>query len=407
MSRQSRREFLQQLVFRPKKEGLTNDVLVTVFLRGGADTLNMLIPYADDQYYLTRPTVSIAAPGKAKKGEEASLKIDALYSMHPRMAPLMPLFNSGKLAFIQGVGSDNPSGSHFEAQDQMEHGLAYGEKLGGGWLGRFLQTSGSKEHHSPLCAVCIGPAVNESLRGAPSASALRTVEDIRLRTTEREEFEVTRALSQLYGADATMLSRSGLDTLDLLHNLRTIRSSKYLPAAAANYPKGQFADGLREVARLIKAKVGLRIACLDLGGWDTHFFQGSAEGVQAENIDALSKGLAAFQADLSNCPTRVCTLVMTEFGRRTYENSSLGTDHGKAFAMIVMGSHIHGGTIYGSFSGLKQQEQDILGPSGLGVAIDYRSVFSEVLLSMTRGNSRSVFPNFQSEPIGFMPGRSS
>src|SRR6202034_222563 len=132
--------------------------------------------------------------------------------------------------------------------------------------------------------------------------------------------------------------------------------------------------------------------CLDFGGWDTHFFQGSAEGVQAQNIDALSKGLAAFQADLTDCPTRVCTLVMTEFGRRTYENSSLGTDHGKAFAIIVMGSHIHGGTIYGSFSGLKQQEKDILGPSGLGVTIDYRSVFSEVLLSMTRGNSRSVFP---------------
>lgn len=74
MSRQSRREFLQQLVFAPKKEGLTNDVLVTVFLRGGADTLNMLIPYADDQYYLTRPTISIRPPGRARKAKKLRSK---------------------------------------------------------------------------------------------------------------------------------------------------------------------------------------------------------------------------------------------------------------------------------------------------------------------------------------------
>jgi uncharacterized protein (DUF1501 family) len=395
-----RRDFLRQLAFAPRKTSDKATALVCVFLRGGADTLNMLIPTGDELYYSSRPTLAIAAPGKGKKADESALKLDQFYALHPRMAPLLDLYHGGKLAFIQGVGSDNPSGSHFEAQDQMEHGLAYGQKIGGGWLGRFLQQANVQ--HSPLCAVCIGPSVPESLRGAPSASAMRTVDDIQLHTTLQEQSVITNALAKLYGADASLLNRSGLDTLDLLNKLRDLKLVKYQPAAGADYPKGDFGSGLREIARLIKANVGLRVACLDVGGWDTHFFQGSAQGVQAENIDVLAKGLAAFQKDLGTAPGQVCTLVMTEFGRRTYENSSLGTDHGKAFAMMAMGSHIRGGTVYGAFPGLKQQESDVLGPSGLGIQFDYRSVFSEVLETMDSGHHDRVFPQFQSTRVGFI-----
>jgi len=401
MAKTSRRDFLRQLAFAPKKSADRADVLVCVFLRGGADTLNMLIPTSDDLYYSTRPTLAIPAPGKGKKAAESGLKLDDFYALHPRMAPLLDLYHGGKLAFIQGVGSDNPSGSHFEAQDQMEHGLAYGQKVGGGWLGRFLQQANGQQH-SPLCAVCIGPSVPESLRGAPSASALRTVDDIQLHATLKEQSVITAALAKLYGADTTLLNRSGLDTLDLVNKLHDLRLVKYQPAGGADYPKGDFGNGLREIARLIKANVGLRVACLDIGGWDTHFFQGTAQGIQAENIDVLSKGLAAFQTDLGTDPGKVCTLVMTEFGRRTYENSSLGTDHGKAFAMIAMGSHIRGGAVYGAYPGLKQQETDVLGPSGLKIETDYRSVFSEILESMDSGHHERVFPQFQSTRIGFV-----
>jgi len=400
MAKSSRREFLQRLAFSPEEKGGRADVLVCVFLRGGADTLNMLIPCQDDLYYSSRPTLAIASPNKAKKGNESALKLNDFYGLHPRMAPLLSLYRNGTLAFIQGVGSDNPTGSHFSAQDQMEHGLAYGQNTGGGWLGRYLQQADLQ--HSPLGAVTIGPSVSESLRGAPSASAIKSVNDIQLHATSKEQSTITAALAKMYGADTSPLNKSGLDTLELLKRLNDLRNHPYRAAAGVSYPGGDFGAGLREIARLIKGDVGLRVASIDLGGWDTHFFQGACEGLQAQNIDVLSKGLAAFQADIVGCAAKVCTLVMTEFGRRTYENSSLGTDHGKAFAMMAIGNHIRGGTIYGDYTDLMGQEADIMGPGGLSVKIDYRSVLSEILESMDPRGHDKVFYQFKASRVGFI-----
>jgi len=166
---------------------------------------------------------------------------------------------------------------------------------------------------------------------------------------------------------------------------------------------------LKEVSRLVKASVGLEVACLDLGGWDTHFFQGGSSGQQAELIGQLASGLAAFDADLTNYRDRVTTLVMTEFGRRVYENGSLGTDHGRGFAMLAMGQGINGGKVHGKWPGLAEEETpgsstlSLAGPSGLKVLFDYRSVLAEVL-SNTLGSRdvNQVFPNFHPEPVGLV-----
>ena len=139
----------------------SDPVLICVFLRGGADTLNMIVPYGDDRYYKLRPTLAI--PSKS------GVRLDDFFAFHPKLAPLYPIFADGRLAIVQGVGSDNVSGSHFEAQDQMEHGEAYGQSIGGGWLARFLRSGGGQQ--TPLSAIAIGPTIPESLRGAPAASA--------------------------------------------------------------------------------------------------------------------------------------------------------------------------------------------------------------------------------------------
>jgi len=166
---------------------------------------------------------------------------------------------------------------------------------------------------------------------------------------------------------------------------------------------------LKEVSRLVKARVGLEVACVDLGGWDTHFFQGGASGQQAELIGHLASGLAAFDADLINYRGRVTTLVMTEVGRRVYENGSLGTDHGRGFAMFAMGHGINGGSIHGKWPGLAEEDApgsntlNIAGPSGLKVLFDYRSVLAEVLSSsLGSGDVNQVFPNFHPEPVGLV-----
>jgi len=400
----TRRAFLRKLVLGSTDTSSatgTTRTLVCVFLRGGADTLNMFIPYADDRYYSLRPTIAIKRPTRGVA--DCAVRLNDFYALHPKLAQWLPIFQDGRLGIVQAVGSDNNSGSHFEAQDQMEHGESQNKAVNsGGWLGRHLQTR-AHSSQTPLSAVAIGPAVQESLRGAPHVSAISSISQIQLESPAHDPASVGKALSKLYGAEVGILSEPGRATLALLKRVEALRGQEYKPAGGAQYPESDFGSGLRETARLIKANVGLEVACIDLGGWDTHFFQGSVSGVQAEAIDQLSRGLAAFDTDIAKERHAVTTIVMTEFGRRVYENSSLGTDHGRGFALAAIGDHINGGTIHGAWPGLETGEVDILGPSGLTVNFDYRSVLAEVL-SGVAGNRQieAVFPHFTPKPVGLL-----
>jgi uncharacterized protein (DUF1501 family) len=409
-SRPSRRGFIRQLLLANESivPAAGERTLVCIFLRGAADTLNMVVPYGDDQYYKSRPTLAIPAPATNKDNDMAALRLDDLYAFHPKLRPLLPAFNEGRLGIVQAVGTDNPSGSHFEAQDQMEHGEAYGRIIGGGWLGRYLRTRGGVDL-TPLSALAIGSTIPESLRGAPTASAIESIDEVQIKTPLSDTGAVSSVLSAMYRAEVGVVSESGKTTLDLLKRVETLRGTEYKPEGGAVYADDSFAQGLKEVSRLVKASVGLEVACLDLGGWDTHFFQGGSSGLQAELIWQLASGLAAFDADLINYRDRVTTLVMTEFGRRVYENGSLGTDHGRGFAMLAMGQRIKGGKVHGKWPGLAEEESprsntlNIAGPSGLKVLFDYRSVLSEVLTNILGHRDVSqVFPNFHPEPVGLV-----
>ncbi len=375
-----------------------NHTLVCLFLRGGADTLNMFIPYGDDEYYRQRPTIGIARPSKG--GKDSALDLDGYYGLNPRMANLKQAFDEGRLAVVQGVGMDNPSGSHFECQDQMEHGEAFGETVGGGWLGRHLR-SRTGNRASSLSAVAIGSAMPESLRGAPAASVLESLEDLELKTRAGEPEEVARILARMYGGDASVLGKQGRETVDLLKRVRKIREKKYVPENGVDYPDDKMAQGLREIARLVKAEVGLEVACLDYGGWDTHFFQGALASFHGNKAEALANALDAFDRDLKSHRNRVTTVVMTEFGRRLYENASLGTDHGRGFAMMVMGGRAKGGSIHGPRPVMKNETAD--GPGGLRISHDYRSVLGEIVEGVT-GNTKldAVFPGAVKNKIGLV-----
>lgn len=391
----SRRGFLRQLVF-AQAPAPSKKTLVCIFLRGGADTLNMIVPHGDGEYYRNRPTLAIPAPGKRS---DAAIAIDDLYGFHPKLAALEPIFKEGRLGIVQAVGSDNPSGSHFEAQDQLEHGQSFGGSLGGGWLGRHLR-SRAGGGDSPLAAVSIGPSIAESLRGAPAATALRSIDELQLPHASANPVAVSRALAKMYQAEVGLISQQGKETLALLDRVERLRNKPYVPSNGAVYPNNPFGQGLREVARIIKASLGLEVACLDLGGWDTHFVQGASTGLQAANMEILAAGLAAFDADLSAQRERVSTLVMTEFGRRLYENGSGGTDHGRGCAYFAMGGGIAGGKVHGAWPGLKE-ESTLPGPGGLEVKIDYRSVLSEMLVNAV-GDAKldAVFTDFTPAPVG-------
>ena len=396
----TRRAFLSQLLVTaaPIVPDAGKHTLVCVFLRGGADTLNLLVPYADDRYYKGRSALAIRAPGK---GSESAVRLNDHYGLHPALSPMAPMFTDGRLSFVQGVGSDSPTGSHFEVQDLMEHGdSAKGEALGGGWLGRFLrERSGGKM--TPLSAIAIGTKLPESLRGAPSVSVLQTLEDIGIKSPSHKPEAAAAALAKLYGADVTMLGDQGRETLQLFNRVKTLEQGGYKPANGADYPKDEFGKGMREIARLIKARVGLEVACIDLGGWDTHFVQGGATGQQAARARILADTLAAFDADLQNERASVSVFVMTEFGRRLYENSSLGTDHGRGFASMLLSSKIKGGRVLGPWPCVEEETND--GPGGMKIRYDYRSVFSEVLRgTMGLSNADAVFPGLMAERVGLL-----
>lgn len=369
--------------------------LVHVFLRGGADTLNMFVPYADDRYHRLRPGLAIPA--------REAIRLNDHYALHPAMKPLEALFKSGRLGVVQSVGVDNTSGSHFDCQDQMEHGDSmHGTPAGGGWLGRFLRQQGST---SALSAIAVGTALPESLRGAPAASVFERLEDIGFKNT-RNTGDIVHVLETLYGADVSLLGRRGLETLDLFRRVSTLQGDGSKPENGAEYPGNTFGSGLREIARLIKAGLGLQVACIDLGGWDTHFFQGSTTGPQAERIQTLSEGLAALDTDLKDHRSRYTVMVATEFGRRIYENASLGTDHGRGFALMALGDRVKGGRVLGSWP--IQAEEDLNmntpGPGGLHAETDYRAVFAEVLRACFGASfdMGRIFPQAQLQAVGLM-----
>lgn len=402
----TRRALLSKLAFAtpPVIEDVSNHTLICVFLRGGADTLNMWVPYADDQYYKVRPSLAIKAPGT---GGDCAIKLNDRYALHPALQPLEAAFKEGRLGAVQSVGLDNDTGSHFECQDQMEHGdSAGGLAAGGGWLGRF-QRLRAREKQSPLSTVAIGTTLPESLRGAPTASVMEHLSDIAIKAPSGDPDAVVSALNKLYSSDVTLLGERGRETINLFKRVSALHDKTDDPENGAVYPKEAFGQGLREISRLIKARLGLEVACIDLPNWDTHFFQGNSTGQQAERIKTLAEGLAALETDLKAHRSRYTIMVTTEFGRRVYENASLGTDHGRGFAFMALGDKVKGGQVLGSWPIRTSDDVNVNtpGPGGLFLETDFRHVFAEVLrgsVGMSDDIATKLFPGFESLKVGLM-----
>lgn len=381
----------------PREETHT---LIHVFLRGGADTLNLWVPFADDQYYRLRPSLAI-------KASEA-IKLTDRYALHPAMKPMESMFKEGRLGAVQSVGVNNTTGSHFECQDMMEHGDTMdGTPAGGGWLGRYLRMR-AVDKQSPLSAVAIGTALPESLRGAPAVSVIERLDDIAIKTPSGDADAAVKALKAMYGADVTLLGGRGVETLDLFKRVSALQGKDYQPENGAVYPKDTFGSGLREIARLMKERLGLQVACIDLGGWDTHFFQGNATGQQAERIKTLADGIAALDADLKGHRGRYTVMITTEFGRRVYENASLGTDHGRGFTFMALGDRVKGGQVLGGWPITADDDVNVNtpGPGGLHLETDYRHVFAEVLrgsLGLSDAEvKQTLFPGLTPQVVGLM-----
>jgi uncharacterized protein (DUF1501 family) len=353
----------------------------------------MVVPHGDEVYYQQRPSLAIARPDDAKaEARLRAIDLDGFFGLHPALAPLMPLWKAGHLAAVQAVGSPDVSRSHFKAMELMERGLGHPDGPPSGWLGRHLATLDTS-NHSPLRGVSIGENVARSLQGAVPASALRSVADLHPASDPQAVDGMQSALAVLYsfGDPLDTLAGEAMRTLDAV---KALDPDRYQPANGALYPESEFGLGLRQVATLIKAEVGLEVVCLDLGGWDTHIAQGGSEGLMATLLSDLAQGLSAFYLDVADRTDRLTTVVMSEFGRRLKENGGLGTDHGLGGVMLLLGPKVVGGRVHGHWPGLAPEQ--LVGPGDLAVTTDYRDVLGEIVARrLNNPHLGIVFPGYK------------
>ncbi len=391
--------WMPRLAFSEAQRG---DTLVVIFLRGAADALNIIVPHGEAAYYSQRPTLAIARPDDPRaKAADRVMDLDGFFGFHPALRPLLPAWQQGQLAPIHACGAPDESRSHFKAMELMERGVEDPAGPASGWINRHL-ASLDTGNPSPLRAVGLGEAAQRSLQGAIPVTALRSISEFHLAGDRRIEQLMQAGLSALYRSEDP-LGLLGQETLRILDTLERLHPESYRPRQAAVYPNTEFGLGLLQIAMLVKAEVGLEVAAVDLGGWDTHFAQGANEGYMAELLGDLGQGLAALHADLADFHSRLTVVVMTEFGRRVQENASLGTDHGHGSLMLLLGGNVVGNKVHGRWPGLDREQ--LFGPGDLAVTTDYRDVLSEVCgLRLNNPSLSQIFPNYRPQRFGFLRG---
>jgi uncharacterized protein (DUF1501 family) len=390
--------WMPRLAFAPPNRAPRGDVLVCVFLRGGADGLNIIVPHGEDAYHAARPVIGLARPDdRSAEKERRVLDLDGFFGLNPVMEPLLPIFKGGQAVAVHATGSPDPTRSHFDAMDYMERGTPGSHSEGSGWLGRHLATLDTGTN-APLRAIGWGTTLQQSLRGTISATAIKSIVDYHLAGNGTAAQEMLAALNALYSADPATLKQVSGQTNAVLELVSRVNVAAYKPANGVNYDdSNEFDMALMQTAALIKADVGLEVAAIDLGGWDTHQ---NEEAELTKELTGLSTGLAAFHTDMGATMKNITVVVMSEFGRRVAENASGGTDHGHGNMMMVLGGNVVQKPVIADWPGLSA---DTLVNGDLAITIDYRDVLSEIV--STRLNNpavEQVFPGFKPTPRGIV-----
>lgn len=387
--------------------------LVVIFLRGGTDGLNLVVPHGEKAYYASRKTLAIPKPGNP----DGALDLDGFFGLHPAAQALSPLFAQGQALALHAVGYSKNTRSHFEEQDVWETGVIGNTVSSDGWLNRHLLTS---QGHGLIRALSIGDSLPRILRGHAPAYALRGISELTL-PDRGGKADITAALEYAYHrppggmenlqSDASdFLAQTGQTTLEGVKMLKAIAARPY--EAEAAYPETGLSKRLKEVARLIKAGIGLEVAEVDFGGWDTHNNQGGVQGGFANRVRELSEALAAFHADMGSRMENVLVMTLSDFGRTVAENGTRGTDHGWANCMLAMGGPVLQASqgkprqVLADWPGLeKDQLQD---KRDLKHTTDFRDVLAEVV-TLHLGNPllEKILPTHTFKPVGLLSAAAS
>jgi len=375
-----------------RAQGARSRSLVVVYLGGGNDALNTLVPYQDPFYYSRRPNIAVPAGQVLQIGTDSSGKG---LGLHPRLTGLQGIFNEGRLAVIQRTGYQNSSRSHFQGFDIW--GTANpSNSTTTGWLGRYLE-SVPKDALAGWCTTREVPRALKSrevnVPGIPDARTYTFVSPNSGAEALNERAAATRIASHLAvdRPHLAFVNGNAVGAFDTLDRVASVAS--YTGTVA--YPNNGFALALRTVAGSIVRGTGTRVYWVQTGGYDTHAGQGNqGGGAYANLMGTFGDGMATFYNDLRNQGLLGDTLVLqfSEFGRRISENGSAGTDHGAAAVMMAMGGAVRGG-IYGAAPSLNPDVSNpTLENNGGDVRheTDFRSVYARVLDGWLGANSATI-----------------
>lgn len=382
-------------LFRPYKK---NKLLVFIFQRGAMDGLMAVTPFTDTYLKAARPTLFMDA---AKTAAKPLIDLDGRFGLHPSMAAFEQLFKEKRLAIVHGMGSPNNTRSHFDAQDYMESGTPFNKGTASGWLNRAVGLLGHDA--TPFRAVSMTSAMPRSFYGDHETIAISNLQDFALPGKNNPSINfAAKSFEDLYDqTTSSLLNKTGKESFDAMKMLNKTNLKNYTPANGAQYPNTPLGNSLKQIAQLIKIDVGLEIAFAESGGWDTHFNQGTDNGVFARNVADLSNSITAFWTDLGTQQDDVTLMTATEFGRTVKQNGSGGTDHGRGSCCFILGNDVNGGKVHGSMQPLATE--NLADGRDLAVTTDFRSIFSEVAdKHLLINNDTVLFPEWKAEKIGVM-----
>lgn len=329
------------------------NLLILIELKGGNDGLNTVIPYADARYTQLRPRIAIARDQVLPLSEQSAL--------HPALAPLMPLWQAGQLAWVQGVGYPQPNLSHFRSIEIWDTASDSDQTLEAGWLARLFQLA-----PPPSGFAADGVAVGTSEFGPLAGGSARTVS-----LSDTAQF---RRQSRLAGQSGTAHPNASLaHVLKVERDIRQaaggLGAGVQLPTA---FPQTPFGNAVRAAAHVAASPAGVAAIKLSLGSFDTHVNQPVQH---ARLLGELASGIAALTAALKEKGLWERSLILSyaEFGRRPAENGSNGTDHGTASTHLVAGGRVKGG-LYGKAPDLARLEG-----GNLVHGVDFRSLYATVI----------------------------
>lgn len=374
--------------------------ILVVFMRGGYDAANLLVPISSPFYYEARPNIAVAKPDDKAT---SAIALTADWGLHPALRDnIYPLYKNGQALFIPFAGTDDLSRSHFETQDSIELGQALNvsRNYDSGFLNRLVAVIGEKNGDKNNKAVRMHPIaftdqVSHIFRGDVQIPNMALKSLGKLGIDARQ----SALIASMY-KNTAMESRvtEGFSVRDeVMREMATEMDGASRNAISA---KG-FELEARRIARLMRDQ--FNVGFVDVGGWDTHVAEGGGAGYLAGRLEELGRGLAGFADEMGSAWQDTVVVVMSEFGRTFRENGNRGTDHGHGSVYWVLGGGIKGGRVAGEQIAVNRGS--LLEDRDYKVMNEYRGVLGGIFAKMyglNAAQSAKVFSGTVPKDLGIV-----